>query len=462
MTPFDLVITGGTLVTASEMFAAEVGIAGGKIAAIGQGLAAAAQAHRRRRPAGACRARLTRTCTWISRRAPPAPATTSRPAPWPRPAAARPPSSTSSSPRSTAAGWRPGRRGWRGRGLGGDRLRPAHDLAPAATRRRWSQVPEALRAGCASFKTYTHLRGLPSGRTTNCWRRWQAVAAAGGLVLVHAENDAIIERRRRAIRGRRATRRHAITRARGRCPWRPRRWSGRWRWPRWPAARCTWCTFLRRAAPTAVARARARGQRGLRRNLPAVPVADRRRIRAARLRGREVRLLAAAAPGRQPARAVARTWPSGGLQTVGTDHCPFFFVGQKDLGRDDFTRIPNGLPGIEARLALLYTCGVGQGRLDPQPLGGGVLHRPGPRYSGCIRARARSCRAPMPTWCCSIRARTSRCSQAMLHEHVDYTPYDGLALRGYPVLTMARGRDHVAPRASTWARRAGADSSSGG
>ncbi|MET8505297.1 dihydropyrimidinase [Streptomyces sp. NPDC004787] len=42
------------------------------------------------------------------------------------------------------------------------------------------------------------------------------------------------------------------------------------------------------------------------------------------------------------------------LQVVSTDHCPFCFVGQKELGRGDFSRIPNGLPGVENRMDLLH------------------------------------------------------------------------------------------------------------
>ncbi len=53
----------------------------------------------------------------------------------------------------------------------------------------------------------------------------------------------------------------------------------------------------------------------------------------------------------------------GTLDTVGTDHCPFTME-QKRLGQDDFTKIPGGLPGVEDRLALLYTYGVGGGRFD--------------------------------------------------------------------------------------------------
>jgi dihydropyrimidinase len=51
------------------------------------------------------------------------------------------------------------------------------------------------------------------------------------------------------------------------------------------------------------------------------------------------------------------------LQIVSTDHCPFCFAGQKELGRGDFTKIPNGLPGVEHRMDLLHDGGVMAGRI---------------------------------------------------------------------------------------------------
>jgi dihydropyrimidinase len=79
----------------------------------------------------------------------------------------------------------------------------------------------------------------------------------------------------------------------------------------------------------------------------------------------------------------ARLWEGltdGTLQVLATDHCPFFFDGSqpilyegqpvaipgKELGRDDFTKIPNGLPAVGDRLPVLWTTGVGSGRLTPQ------------------------------------------------------------------------------------------------
>ena len=52
------------------------------------------------------------------------------------------------------------------------------------------------------------------------------------------------------------------------------------------------------------------------------------------------------------------------ISTVATDHAPFDFVGQKDMGKENFTTIPNGIPSIEDRVNLLYTYGVLAGKID--------------------------------------------------------------------------------------------------
>ncbi|HEY7087250.1 MAG TPA: dihydropyrimidinase, partial [Tepidisphaeraceae bacterium] len=52
------------------------------------------------------------------------------------------------------------------------------------------------------------------------------------------------------------------------------------------------------------------------------------------------------------------------ISTVATDHAPFDFKGQKEMGRGDFTKIPNGIPSVENRVTLLYTHGVAAGKID--------------------------------------------------------------------------------------------------
>lgn len=55
---------------------------------------------------------------------------------------------------------------------------------------------------------------------------------------------------------------------------------------------------------------------------------------------------------------------SGAISTIGTDHAPFNFVGQKDMGTDAFTKIPNGIPSVQERVDLIHTFGVLEGRID--------------------------------------------------------------------------------------------------
>jgi dihydropyrimidinase len=61
-----------------------------------------------------------------------------------------------------------------------------------------------------------------------------------------------------------------------------------------------------------------------------------------------------------------RALADGSLSVVSTDHCPFRFADQKSLGKDDFTKIPNGGPGIENRLQLVWQFGVNSGLLTPE------------------------------------------------------------------------------------------------
>ncbi|MCH2154192.1 MAG: amidohydrolase family protein, partial [Phycisphaerales bacterium] len=56
------------------------------------------------------------------------------------------------------------------------------------------------------------------------------------------------------------------------------------------------------------------------------------------------------------------------VATIGTDHAPFNFKGQKDMGRDAFTKIPNGIPSIQERVDLVHTYGVCAGRIDLQTM----------------------------------------------------------------------------------------------
>ena len=55
---------------------------------------------------------------------------------------------------------------------------------------------------------------------------------------------------------------------------------------------------------------------------------------------------------------------NGNISTLATDHAPFDFKGQKEMGREDFTKIPNGIPSLEDRVNVLFTAGVKSGKCD--------------------------------------------------------------------------------------------------
>ncbi len=85
------------------------------------------------------------------------------------------------------------------------------------------------------------------------------------------------------------------------------------------------------------------------------------------------------------------------LQVVSTDHCPFCFEDQKQLGKDDFTKIPNGGPGVENRLQLIWNYGVNEIKYSQNRFVELVFHNACENSSACTRAKARSNRAATPT-----------------------------------------------------------------
>ena len=129
----------------------------------------------------------------------------------------------------------------------------------------------------------------------------------------------------------------------------------------------------------------------------------------------------------------------GTVSTVGTDHCPFFFKGQKELGRDTFTKIPGGLPGIESRLALLHTFGVRTGRLS-LPRWMDVCSSLPARIFGLYPQKGALEPGSDADVVVFDPEKKVQLTRSKLHENVDYTPYEGFQLTGYPVITITRGK----------------------
>jgi len=126
------------------------------------------------------------------------------------------------------------------------------------------------------------------------------------------------------------------------------------------------------------------------------------------------------------------------LQVVSTDHCPFCFADQKALGKDDFTKIPNGGPGIENRLQLLHHHGVGLGKLTLNRFVELVSTAPA-RIFGMYPKKgvlAVGSDADIVVWDPAVE---HTISAATHHMRVDYSMFEGFRVRGNARDVYSRG-----------------------
>jgi dihydropyrimidinase len=125
------------------------------------------------------------------------------------------------------------------------------------------------------------------------------------------------------------------------------------------------------------------------------------------------------------------------LQVVSTDHCPFCMKGQKELGREGFNKIPNGMPGIETRLHLLYE-GVREGRISLNRFVEITSTAPAKIFGlypekGTIAVGSD---ADIVVWDPEKRFTLDR---ENLHMKVDYAAYPGKTVIGAPKTVLSRG-----------------------
>jgi dihydropyrimidinase len=126
------------------------------------------------------------------------------------------------------------------------------------------------------------------------------------------------------------------------------------------------------------------------------------------------------------------------LQVVSTDHCPFCFADQKALGKDDFTKIPNGGPGIENRLQLLHHHGVSQGHFSINRFVELVSTAPA-RIFGMYPKKgvlAAGSDADLVLW---DPHEEHTISAATHHMRVDYSMFEGFRVRGNARDVYSRG-----------------------
>jgi dihydropyrimidinase len=126
------------------------------------------------------------------------------------------------------------------------------------------------------------------------------------------------------------------------------------------------------------------------------------------------------------------------ISTVATDHAPFDFKGQKEMGRGDFTKIPNGIPSIENRVTLLYTHGVAKGRIDLHTFVDSASTQAAKLFGlfprkGTIQLGAD---ADLVVWDPKYRGKITRAAQYM---NTDYSAFEGWDIEGRPETVTVRG-----------------------
>ena len=129
---------------------------------------------------------------------------------------------------------------------------------------------------------------------------------------------------------------------------------------------------------------------------------------------------------------------NGGIDTIGTDHCPFD-TEQKLLGKDSFTSIPNGIPGIEDRVNLLYTYGVQAGRLTMDRFVDALSTRAAKLFGLYPRKGvvAVGSDADLVVYDPNYRSVISAKAQ---YTNNDYNGFEGMNIAGRPSLVTVRGK----------------------
>ncbi|WP_369203950.1 dihydropyrimidinase [Streptomyces sp. PU-14G] len=156
----------------------------------------------------------------------------------------------------------------------------------------------------------------------------------------------------------------------------------------------------------------------------------------------------------RPAEHQAALWRAlrtDDLQVVSTDHCPFCFTGQKDLGKGDFSKIPNGMPGVEHRMDLLHQAVV-DGHITRRRWIDIACATPARMFGLYPKKGTLAPGADADVVLYDPHAEQTLSAQTH-HMNVDYSAYEGRTLTGRVVTVLSRGETVIDRR--TYTGRAG-------
>jgi len=297
--------------------------------------------------------------------------------------------------------------------------------------------------GVPSFKLYMAYPGTMMVDDGALFRAFQRCAEIGALAMVHAENGPVIEVlvRQALARGETAPRYHPRTR--------PPELEGEAAGRALTLARLAGAPlYLVHVTCThtlqRVREARALGQAVFAETCPQYLYLSEERYDAPGFEGAKYVMSPPLRPAGHPG-ALWEALRAGDLEVVSTDHCPFVmragFAGlpaQKELGRDDFSRIPNGAAGIETRMDLLHQ-GVVDGRLGLRRWVEVACTAPARRFGLFPRKGTLAAGSDADVVVYDPAPRRTLAA-ADLHQRVDYTPFEGLPVTGRVRAVLLRGK----------------------
>jgi dihydropyrimidinase len=319
-------------------------------------------------------------------------------------------------------------------------------------------VARAPDQGVTSYKLFMAYKGAIMVDDETLFETMQVASRTGALVMVHAENgDAIDVLVRQALAaGRTEPRWHAATRP----PLTEAEATNR----AIHLAHLAGCPLYVvhvscQEALEPLAAARARGWHAWGETCTQYLFIDETRLEEPDFQGAKY----VYTPPPRPADNHEHLWSAltnGVLSVVSTDHCPFRWADQKTLGRDDFSKIPNGGPGVENRLHMLHHFGVRSGRLTMNRLVDLCATQPA-RLFGMFPRKgtiAVGSDADIVIW---NSEKPLTLSAATHHSNVDYNLYEGTEVIGSPEVVLVRGQAIVeddelvaAPGSGRFLRRA--------